>query len=71
MRLNGTNYEAINTLPMGAKPVSTFARDKGFAVGYVYVKHQRHFKPEEGKQPAKYPGYIIRCYEGTNYVIEQ
>lgn len=69
MRLNGTQYDPIDTLPKGAKPVSTFAKEVGTAVGYVYIKHQRHFKPEEGKKAAPYPGYVIKCFEGTNYVI--
>mgnify|MGYP007031193079 CR=1 FL=1 len=71
MRLKGTNYDKINELPDNAQPVSLYARDNGTAVGYVYIKHDRHFKPKEGVKPGKYPGYIIRCFQGSNYVIPQ
>lgn len=69
MRLNGTNYANIDKLPDDAKPVSKWAELNQTAVGYVYIKHDRHFKPKEGVKPGPHPGYIIRCYQGTNYVI--
>lgn len=69
MRINGTNYPTIEKLPAKAMPVSMFASASGMAVGYVYIKYKRHFEPAEGKQPGTHPGYVIRCYQGTNYVI--
>lgn len=75
MRIKGTQYETIEQLPAAAKPVSLFARSKGWAVGYVYIKHDRHFKGYTGAKgnvlKGEYPGYIIRCFQGTNYVIPQ
>ena len=70
MRLKGTKYPSIEALPAGAKPVSRYAKEKGYADAYVYVKYERYANPREGKKAAPYPGYEIRCYEGTNYVIE-
>lgn len=69
MRTNGTKYPEIKKLPVKALPVSRYATKENLAVGYIYVKHQRHFEPKEGKPAGIHPGYIIRCYQGTNYVI--
>jgi len=71
MRIKGTKYPAIDKLPSGAMPVSLFAKEKNMAVGYVYIKYERHFNPEPDKNPGEYPGYIIRCFQGSNYVIPQ
>ena len=52
-------------------PVSMFAKDNEMAVGYVYIKYERHFNPQPGKKAGEYPGYVIRCFQGSNYVIPQ
>ncbi len=64
MRTNGTKYPNITKLPENALPVSKFATDKGIAVGQVYMKIIR-FANNEGK----HPGYVIRCFMGSNFVI--
>jgi len=71
MRTNGTKYEEVNELPSSALPVSKFASIKGWGASYVYTKHDRHFSPAEGKQPGEYPGFIIRQFKGSNFVIPQ
>ena len=71
MRIKGTKYPAIEKLPVGAMPVSMFAKDNEMAVGYVYIKYERHFNPQPGKKAGEYPGYVIRCFQGSNYVIPQ
>jgi len=69
MRLKGTKYEKIDVLPPNALPIGVFARKQGINHNYVYVKHDRHFHPKPGKNPGAYPGFVIRCWHGTNYVI--
>ena len=71
MRIKGTKYPAIDKLPSGAMPVSRFADKEKMAVGYVYIKYERHFNPQPGKKAGEYPGYVIRCFQGSNYVIPQ
>lgn len=67
MRLNGTKYESIDQLPKNAIVVSKFADSNSMAVGYVYVKYERFIKGETNK----HPGYTIRCFQGSNFVIPQ
>jgi hypothetical protein len=75
MRTKGTKYEKINKPHKKMVPVSAFAMQEGIAVGQVYMKHDRHFigyKDKTGKltgTKANYPGYIIRQFQGMNYVI--
>ena len=69
MRINGTQYPEVEILPTNALPVSKFATERGMQVGHVYIKYQRHYKPEEGKKPGTAPDYIIRSWKGANFVI--
>ena len=55
MRLKGTKYPNIDKLPSGAMPVSMFAKDNEMAVGYVYIKYERHFNPQPGKKLVNIP----------------
>jgi len=66
MRLNNTKYDLINDLPNNALPVSIYAKDNNTAVGYVYIKYERYLADK-----GKYPGYEIRCFKGSNYVIPE
>jgi len=75
MRTKGTKYEAIDHVPSGALPVSKYAPKAGMSSpAYVHVKYDRFkfgYPDKEGNTVfGPYPGYDIRCYEGTNYVIE-
>jgi hypothetical protein len=65
MRKNGTKYPEIEKLPVSAKPVSMFADEIGVQVPQVYIMFDRY---ETGKRKAK-PGYVIKQYQKTNYVI--
>lgn len=74
MRKNGTKYKVIKNYNPKMIPVSQFAGQMGIAVGQVYMKHDRHFEgyKRNGKltgTKAEYPGYIIRQFNGMNYVI--
>lgn len=76
MRTNGTKYETIEQLPLGALPVSKYARKhKISSPAYVHVKFDRFkfgYVNTQGKLVnGEDPGYTIYCYEGTNYVIEK
>lgn len=64
MRIEGTIYPPINKLPASAVVVSKYATDNNTAVGYVYIKYKR-FKAGKGEDP----GYTIRCFQGSNFVI--
>lgn len=66
MRIKGTKYPVIKNLPAKAVPVSLYAATTEMAVGSVYIKYDRHI--EKGLAD---PGYIIRQYIGTNYIIEK
>lgn len=75
MRSNGTKYETIEQLPAGALPVSKYAKKRKISSSaYVHVKFDRFkfgYTPPGGE--FKYgpnPGYDIRDYEGTAYVID-
>lgn len=75
MRTERTKYEEIATLPKGALPVSTYAKRKNISSpAYVHVKFDRFKFGYVNKQGnflhGKDPGYEIRDYEGTAYVIE-
>ena len=65
MRTQGTIYPSINILPEKAKPVSTFAYENKMAVGHVYTKFKRY----ESGESKNNPGYVIRCFMGSNFVI--
>ena len=74
MRTNGTKYEDIEQLPPGALPVSKFAKRKKISSpAYVHVKYDRYkfgyINTQGNFVHGENPGYEIRCYEGTNYVI--
>lgn len=58
-----SKYNEVSKLPATAQKVSTFAKDKGWQVGYVYVKYLRSL---EGKAQVDYK--IIR-FQGINFVI--
>lgn len=64
MRINGTKYDTIEKLPAIAQPVSEYARENNTAVGYVYIKYER-FLAGKGSNP----GYSIKCFKGSNFVI--
>jgi hypothetical protein len=75
MRTNGTKYDEIDQLPKGALPVSRYAKKhKISSPAYVHVKYDRFKFGYVNKQGnfvhGEDPGYEIRDYEGTNYVIE-
>lgn len=65
MRLKGTKYPTIDKLPVNAQPVSLFASENDMQVGHVYIKFDRY---TTGASTLK-PKYIIRQFQGTNYVI--
>lgn len=74
MRTQGTKYEEIDQLPKGALPVSKFARkNKISSPAYVHVKYDRfkfgYTNTQGNFVHGEDPGYMIMCYEGTNYVI--
>jgi hypothetical protein len=69
MRTKGTKYETISKLPSKAKPVSLFARENDWQVATVYLKHDRHFEGYANGNKGPYPGYVIRQFQGMNYVI--
>lgn len=76
MRINGTKYEEIEQLPAEALPVSAYARRHRISSpAYVHVKYDRFkFGYQNDKGELKHgedPGYEIRCFAGTNYVISQ
>lgn len=58
-----SQYEEISKLPPTAQKVSTFAREQGWQVGYVYVKYQRSLI---GKATVDYK--IVR-FQGINFVV--
>lgn len=66
MRINGTKYEMINSLPSNALPVSIYAHNNNTAVGYVYIKYDRHLRGEGSK-----PNYTIKCFQGSNFVLPE
>lgn len=70
MRTAGTIYEAIESLPAKALPVSHYASQENIAVGQVYIQYRRYLDgyPKTGTK-GPYPGYIIRSFRGMNYVI--
>lgn len=67
MRLQGTKYEEIKTLPADALPVSKYAEKVKTAVGYVYVKYDRWTRGESKVSP----NYSIKCFQGSNFVIPE
>lgn len=66
MRMNGTKYEDINSLPPNAIVVSRYAQQTGYAVGYIYIKYERYLKGEGTKPP-----YTIKCFQGSNFIIPE
>ena len=65
MRLRGTKYDKIETLPANAQTPREYANDNNMCSGaYVQVKYDR-FINGKGEQPP----YIIRCWNGINFVI--
>ena len=64
MRINGTKYETIDKLPAAAQPVSQFASSKNTAVGYIYIKYERYLSGKGSN-----PGYSIKCFKGSNFII--
>lgn len=63
MRLKGTIYPEIETLPENAMAVSQFAAQNNMSIGHVYTKFKR---ATAGTTEVT---YTIRCFKGTNYVI--
>ena len=66
MRMNGTKYDVIDTLPAEAVPVSVYARNNNTAVGYIYVKYERYLNGKGSK-----PDYTIKCFMGSNFIIPE
>lgn len=66
MRLDNTKYPVVDTLPNNAEAVSIYARDNNTSVGYIYIKYER-FINNKGSNP----GYLIRCFKGSNYIIPE
>lgn len=65
MRINGTKFPIIDSLPSGAMAVSLYAAANNYSsAAYLYIKYQR------AEAKGKSLGFVIRCYSGTNYVIE-
>jgi hypothetical protein len=75
MRTNGTKYDEIDELPKGSLPVSKYAKKRKISSSaYVHVKFDRfkfgYINKAGNMVYGPDPGYEIRDYEGTNYVIE-
>lgn len=70
MRKEGTKYPEVKKYMTRMIPVSAFARQEDMAVGQIYMKYDRHIDgyPKTGTK-GPYPGYIIRQFNGMNYVI--
>lgn len=66
MRIKGTKYDTVDTLPAGAQVVSKYARDAGTAVGYIYIKYERYLQGKGSRPP-----YTIKCFNGINFVIPE
>lgn len=70
MRRKGTKYNTITTdelkgLATDIMQVSVYAEQHGIRnMNYVYIKYDR-FLAGKGSNP----GYIIRCWNGSNIVI--
>lgn len=65
MRLRGTKYRQINTLPEGALTPRKYAEANNMCSGaYVQVKYDR-FVNGIGSDPL----YTIRCWNGINFII--
>lgn len=73
MRKKGTRYTKIEKLPSKAQPVSDYAEAKGIRVGTVYMQFKRFsegYTTNAGTvSKGSDPGFEIRCFKGTNYVI--
>lgn len=78
MRHKGTIYPEITELPDNAMYVSEYAMSltPPMKVGAVYMKYKRFYNIPTGKRRTgarkpnwSDPGYIIRSYKKTNYVI--
>lgn len=73
MRINGTSYKSIGSLPDDAVPVSEYATKQGVKVGTVYMRYKRFIDgyTTSGGNHSKGsdPGYQIRCYKGINFVV--
>lgn len=65
MRIKGTKYPVIETLPKKAMPVRMYADSIPTQVPQVYIKFDRY---TSGKSQIN-PGYVIKQFQGTNYVI--
>ena len=64
MRYNGTKYPKVDNIPPNSMPVSQYAKENNIAAAYVYVKYER-FLNGKGQDP----GYTIKCFLGSNFVI--
>lgn len=65
MRINGTKYPVIEKLPVKALPVRMYADLVPTQVPQVYIRFERYIT---GKSKIN-PGYTIKCFQGSNYVI--
>lgn len=66
MRLNGTKYDLVNKLPDNALPVSLYSMQVNISAPYLYIMYER-FLHKNGKNP----GYSIKCFQGSNYIIPE
>jgi hypothetical protein len=69
MRIEGTKYEEIDALPPTAQPVSKYASTHKMQVGHVYMKYNRFAVGYANGNKGADPGYVIRCFQGMNFVI--
>jgi len=78
MRIKGTKYESIESLPDNAIPVSLFVAKYGKkhnvrSSAYAHTKYDRHYmgyKTPSGEfKHTSHPGYDIVDFHGTCYVI--
>lgn len=60
-----TKYPEVERLPKGAQRVQAFAKGRGWAVGYVYVKYERSLDPSKKTTV----NYKIVQFQGINFVI--
>lgn len=65
MRIKGTKYPKIERLPENALPVRMYADEIDTQVPQIYIRYER-FKTGKSR---KDPGYEIKCFQGSNYVI--
>jgi hypothetical protein len=69
MRKEGTKYPTVKSYDKRMQPVSAYAANKGTSVAQVYIQYDRHATGYKSGYKGPHPGYIIRQFNGMNYVI--